>query len=101
MTDDVHADYDDEVQVKFSRDTASTALELLELARRGHHHPHGVNMAEAMENITSRDPAVVIGTALRVIEAAVCLGAGRGPGAFDGRIGVLRETFMDLLRGAA
>jgi hypothetical protein len=88
-------DYDE--QADFNRETASVALELLEIARRIHNED-GIDMGEAWEGLTSRNPTVVLGACGRVIEATIGLSSdGISRQAFNARLAVIRSTFVDLL----
>ena len=89
--------YDDE-QRAFNAASASVALELLELLElcRLIHHCHGLDIDQAWEGLSSDNATVVLCAMLRVLEASICLGA-IGPGVFEHRVHVIRETFKTLL----
>jgi hypothetical protein len=88
---------DNDEQQDFNRETASVALELLEMARRSHNEG-GLDMGEAWEHLSSNNPTVVLGACGRVIEAAISLSAdGTSPQAFNARLGVIRSVFVDML----
>ena len=85
-------------QREFNAASASAALELLELTRRMH-SGGGLDIAEAWQGLSSDNATVVLSASLRLAEASIALGA-IGPGAFEYRVHVLRETFKTLLERA-
>jgi hypothetical protein len=85
----------------FNRDIASTALELLELARQAHHN-NGLHMDDAWADFSTDNPHTVLGACVYAIDACIGLSAGAtGPAAFDARLGVVRATIMDVLGRAS
>jgi hypothetical protein len=78
------------------RDVASTALDLLEAARQGHHN--GFDTDEAWEQFQDYDPRTLLGAMVWLIEAAIAIGADPTiPHAFDKRTAVVRGAIMDVL----
>jgi hypothetical protein len=82
-------------QREFDALSASVGLELLELTRRMH-RSGGLDIGEAWEGLSTNNATVVLCAMIRVLEASIALGA-IGPGVFEHRAHVIRETFKTLL----
>lgn len=84
-------------QDDFNRQTASVALELIELVRR-QHEQGGLDIDEAFDGISTRDSEVVLAACLGVVDVAIRVGAqGTDDQAYYGRLGVIREAVKDIL----
>lgn len=86
-------------QKELLRETASAALELLELVRR-QHHENGIDLGEAFEGLTTDNSVVILNAFLSVIDIAIRLGAnGLTEQAYYGRLGVIREAVKEFFGG--